>query len=89
MWRELRECKRKWGINWVVGGDFNMVIRREERNGVSFSVSGAQEFREVIEGLELADLPLVGDPWKWTNQRSSPSCSRIYFSFHLVSTCSL
>lgn len=40
-----------------------MVLRREERNNDIFAASVAKAFREVVEGLELADLPLVGDPW--------------------------
>lgn len=40
-----------------------MVLRREERSGASFSTAGAMEFNEVLDRLELVDLPLVGGQW--------------------------
>lgn len=63
--------------NWVVGGDFNIVLRRNERSGKNNSITWANEFKDVLEELELVDLPLVGSRWTWTNPRSTPSCSWI------------
>lgn len=36
LWKELKVCKRRWGGNWIVGGDFTIVLRREDRTGESF-----------------------------------------------------
>lgn len=58
-------------------GDFNMVLRREERTDVSFLDSLAGEFRDKLEEFDLIDLPLTGSPWTWTNQRANLSYSRI------------
>lgn len=59
--------QKKGGGNWVVGVDFNTVLRREEMSGVNSSVSWAHEFREVLDGLELVNLLLVGGQWTGTN----------------------
>lgn len=66
MGRELDRC-----------GDFNMIMRSEERNNGNFVASGANEFREMIDKLILADLPLLGGQWIWTNMKNQLACSRI------------
>lgn len=65
----------KWGVNWVVEGDFNMVLKRSERSGDQFSV--VEEFKNNIKGLNLMDLPLSGGCWTWSKDRSNPSFSRV------------
>lgn len=70
-------CRNRWGEKWVVGGDFNMVLRRLERSDGGNPNGEEEEFKEVVDRLNLVDLPLMGGRWTWTNLRSSPSCSRI------------
>lgn len=48
------------GAKDVVGGDFNMVLKREERSGEYFSTSIVQNVKENIDKLGLEDLPLKG-----------------------------
>lgn len=58
LWKELYICKMKWGCYWVVGGDFNMIMKREESSGNFESQTGV-DFVEAVEELGLADLPLL------------------------------
>lgn len=44
LWEELEKCRIKWGGKCIVGGDFNMTLRREERSGNNFSATEASEF---------------------------------------------
>lgn len=60
-----------------MGGDFNTVLKYSKRYGEHFSSVCANEFKEELNKLNMEDLPLVGAKWTWTNQRSSPSSSRI------------
>lgn len=76
LWREL-ENKKKWGRRWAVGGDFNMVLRSNERSGDQFSRACAKEFKEILDKLDLMDLPLVEGKWTWINQKSKSFYSRI------------
>lgn len=48
LWKKLKVCKRKWGGKWIVGGDFNIVLRRKERTNESFLDSVAGEFRDTM-----------------------------------------
>lgn len=61
----------------MVGADFNMILRRWERSGGGNTNVEIEEFKQVVDRLNLMDLPLAGGRWIWTNLRSCPSCSRI------------
>lgn len=47
----------------MVGGDFNMVLSRNERSRDHFSGSIASEFKDNLEALNLADITLMGGSW--------------------------
>lgn len=70
IWKELEECRTKWGGNWVIRGDFNMTLRKEERSDSSFLASEVNEFKEVMERLRVVDLPLSKGQWTWFNQNN-------------------
>lgn len=38
-----------------------MVLRRNERSGDNFSTTWTNEFKDVLDNLDMVDLPLVGD----------------------------
>lgn len=59
LWKELDVCRTKWGSNWIVGGDFNMVLRKGERSRTC-SASEINEFKDEVNSLELIDFPLSG-----------------------------
>lgn len=77
LWKELSDCQARWGNLEVVGGDFNMVLKREEHSGNQFSDSIVREFNENLDLFNLTDMPLSGGYWIWSNQQASPSFSRI------------
>lgn len=62
-WRELGDIRRKGGQNGIAGGDFNMVIYREERNGGNFCNVEVDESKDGIDCLGLMDLPLFRGQW--------------------------
>ena len=57
-WEELGTIRGLWQDLWCIGGDFNIVRFSSERNRVSRLSSAMRRFMEVIEDLELRDLPL-------------------------------
>lgn len=58
-------------------GDFNMILHMRERTGASTSLREIEEFRDMINKLDLVDLPLEGGKWTRSNSREIPSRSRI------------
>ncbi|CAL0307918.1 unnamed protein product [Lupinus luteus] len=52
---------------WCVVGDFNSIMRMEERRGSSSNwvYNECIEFSSFVEDMELFDLPLVGSKLTW------------------------
>lgn len=65
------------GDRWVIGGDFNMILRIEERLGEGNYSGEVEEFREVVDRLNLVNIPLLEGKWTWSNSRETPTCLRI------------
>ena len=62
-WGELGAIKGLWNGLWCVAGDFNAILSPEEHNRGGSLNSDMRRFSEVIEDLELKDLPLLGVPF--------------------------
>ena len=60
LWLELGAIRGLWNVPWCVAGDFNITRFIEERSGGSRQTGGMRRFSDVIEDLELRDLPLQG-----------------------------
>ncbi|XP_021901408.1 ATP-dependent zinc metalloprotease FTSH 12, chloroplastic-like [Carica papaya] len=50
----------KWGGNWIVGDDFNMVLGKGERSGNNISTFEMDKFKDEVYRLEVIDLSLFG-----------------------------
>lgn len=61
----------------MIGGDFNMVLHMHERSGGGTSSREVEKFRDMLDYLEVVDLPQGGGRWTWSNSRITPSWSRI------------
>ena len=62
---------------WCIAGDFNAILSPEERSRGGSLNSNMRTFSEVIEDLELKDLPLVGGPFTWNGGVNNWSFSRL------------
>ncbi|KAJ9681633.1 hypothetical protein PVL29_017839 [Vitis rotundifolia] len=76
-WEELGAIKGLWGDPWCVGGDFNMVRFPEERSRGGGLTAPMRRFSEVVEDLELRDIPLKGGPFTWRGGVNNQSHSRL------------
>ena len=52
-----------WNGPWCVVRDFNAILSPEEHSRGGSLNSNMRRFSEVIEDLELKDLPMVGGPF--------------------------
>ena len=60
---ELGVIKGLWNGSWCVAGGFNAILSPEECGRGGSLNSNMRRFLEVIEDLELKDLPLVEGPF--------------------------
>ena len=77
LWDELGVVRGLWGGPWCVSGDFNVVrflVESSRRGRLTYSM---RRFSEVIEDLELRDLPLQGGSFTWKGGLNNQSHSRL------------
>ncbi|RVX23175.1 hypothetical protein CK203_000044 [Vitis vinifera] len=66
MWEELGVIRGIWDDPWCLGDDFNATLSQRERSSQG-SLNGAmRRFAQVVEELELLDLPLQGGVFSWS-----------------------
>ena len=76
-WSELGAIKGLWNEPWCVAGDFNMIRFPSERSRGGCLTQAMRRFSEVVEELELRDLPLQGGVFTWCGSLNNRSKSRI------------
>ena len=64
-WEELGSIKGLWNEPWCVGGDFNEILSPDERFKGGRISNSMRRFADILNGLELRDLPLQGGPFTW------------------------
>ena len=57
-WEELGAIRGLWNDPWCIGGDFNMIRFPDERRRGGRVSPSMRRFSEVINDLDLRDLPL-------------------------------
>ena len=76
-WAELGAVRGLWSDPWCVAGDFNVVrFPGESSRGGRLSAS-MRRFSEIMEDLELRDLPLQGGSFTWKGGLNNQSHSRL------------
>jgi hypothetical protein len=57
--------------NWILGGDFNMILSLEEKTGGSKRLEqDSGKFKTLIEHLKLVDIENSNGTFTWSNRRS-------------------
>ncbi|XP_057733775.1 uncharacterized protein LOC130948933 [Arachis stenosperma] len=74
VWEELSYVAGLCQVLCYFLGDFNEIVREEERKGASGLTRSAKEFKNWIQDMSLVDLPLSDRKFTWFWGRS---CSRI------------
>ena len=76
-WEELGSIKGLWEGPWCVGGDFNEVLFPYERIRGGRLSNSMRRFSDIMNDLDLRDLPLEGGPYTWRGGLNGSSMSRI------------
>jgi hypothetical protein len=71
-WNLLRFLNGQYDLPWCCGGDFNEIVRIEEKQGrISKPDSQMQPFRDALDACGFIDLGYIGAPFTWCNNRFS------------------
>ncbi|XP_016177715.1 uncharacterized protein LOC107620004 [Arachis ipaensis] len=74
VWEELSYMTGLCQVPSCYMGDFNEIVRVDERQGTDVLPRSAEEFKGWIQDMHLVDLPLTDRRFTWFRGRS---CSRI------------
>ncbi|XP_028122982.1 uncharacterized protein LOC114320085 [Camellia sinensis] len=77
LWDSLVRIHQHFPNPWCVGGDFNEIRYMGERKGCSSRERWMKDFNELVEKLELTDMPLLGRQYTWCNALHGNRWSRI------------
>jgi hypothetical protein len=57
--------------NWILGGDFNMILSLEEKIGGTKKLEqDSSKFKTLIDHLKLVDIENSNGTFTWSNHRS-------------------
>ena len=77
MWEELGAIRGIWDEPWCLGGDFNVTLSQREKSRQG-SLNGAmRRFAQVVDDLDLIDLPLQGGAFSWSGGRNNQTWARL------------
>ena len=71
-WNLLRDLSQRLALPWVCMGDFNEILRLEEKQGwLDLPERQMQDFRDALDYCGFKDLGCNGFPFTWCNRRLS------------------
>jgi endonuclease/exonuclease/phosphatase (EEP) superfamily protein YafD len=71
-WKFLDELVREVGActtPMVIGGDFNLIIRSEDKSNYNVNWPRVRRFNDAIASLSLRELNQAGARFTWTNRQ--------------------
>ena len=74
---ELVKACSKETLPILIGGDFNIIRRSEEKNNDNFDRHYPFIFNAVIESLDLRELWLSGRQFMWANNLDNPTFKKL------------
>ena len=67
MWDSLQSLNHHFDIPWLCAGDFNEIVKQEEKLGGATRNQGwMQLFRDVLDECGFLDLGFVGNRFTWS-----------------------
>jgi endonuclease/exonuclease/phosphatase family metal-dependent hydrolase len=61
----------------LLGGDFNILRRKEEKNNDNFNARLSFLFNTIIESLDLREIKISGRLYTWASRRDIPTFEKL------------
>ena len=58
LWKGLANSMNSFSIPWIVGGDFNTILKASERSSSSQFLGSMRSFKDFLSDARVIDLPL-------------------------------
>ena len=76
-WMELSSLYGLCNDNWCVGGDFNVVRWLNEKSSGTRPTRSMLRFNNLIEEMDLVDIPFRNGRFSWSRSGVRPTASKI------------
>ncbi|XP_074313570.1 uncharacterized protein LOC141648752 [Silene latifolia] len=76
LWTNLKRLAKNVHGPWVLGGDFNCVIKGEERLGGNVTQAESEPFQDCLKECNMVDIQAEGAFYTWNNKQ--PPDTRVY-----------
>lgn len=73
LWNFLNDISGHIDLPWLLFGDFNQVICKEDKYSASSSLVGASRLQSLVDQLALVDLGAEGNWFTWHNNHTDAS----------------
>ncbi|XP_059306288.1 uncharacterized protein LOC132057690 [Lycium ferocissimum] len=75
LWDALNQMIPDDNIPWLVGGDFNVILSEENKQGgLPVTVQETMDFAQWIQNCGLIDIGFIGSRYTWWNGRTQEAC---------------
>lgn len=74
---ELRQLKQWAQPTWLIAGDFNLICNEDDKNNDRLDRRMMLRFRRTLNHLGVAEIPLQGRKFTWSNDQNHPTMTRI------------
>jgi hypothetical protein len=72
----VRMCDNQ-DLPMMVGGDFNIIRKREEKNNDNINARWPFIFNSIIQSLNLREIALSGRQYTWASRRDNPTYEKL------------
>jgi len=83
VWDQLRNLRHKLRLPLLMVGDFNEVVRMEERKGAKQFTTSMRDLSEFIQDLQLIDLD-IDQNYTWMRKNSASRIDRALVTMEVV-----
>lgn len=90
--QELRHVKQAVSDNWLLIGDFNMILSAEDKSNANLNRRIMGAFRNLVNDLELKELQIKGRKFTWSNDTTQTRIDRAFCSIEwdlMLPNCAL
>jgi Endonuclease/Exonuclease/phosphatase family len=78
---ELRLIRMISDLPWIILGDFNVLRSQDETTGGPRPLGPMTNFNDLIDELNLVEIPLQGRKYTFSNQQPNPTLSKLDRAF--------
>jgi len=74
---ELRSIRSSISHQWMIAGDFNLILDATDKNNLNLKRRNMGRFRRFVDEMELKDVPLHGRYFTWSNERENATLEKL------------